>query len=87
VVPLADSAALLGTFTMTSVDRSTWGPAAGSIGQDLGVELAALGLFTTTYYIGYVLSNACGGFLANWLGPRIIISGSILFSGGFTSHG
>jgi sugar phosphate permease len=70
-------------FTMTSVDRATWGPAAGSVGKDLGVELAALGLFATTYYIGYVLSNAYGGFLADWLGPRLVVGASILLSGSF----
>lgn len=70
-------------FTMTSVDRATWGPAAGSVGKDLGVELAALGLFATTYYIGYVLSNAYGGFLADWLGSRLVVGASILLSGSF----
>jgi ACS family glucarate transporter-like MFS transporter len=68
-------------FTMTSVDRATWGPAASSVGTDLKVGVAALGLFATTYYIGYVLSNAYGGFLADWLGSRLIVGCSILLSG------
>ncbi|MDQ0823663.1 ACS family glucarate transporter-like MFS transporter [Arthrobacter sp. V4I6] len=70
-------------FTMTSVDRATWGPAAGAVGDDLGVAVAGLGLFATTYYIGYVLSTAFGGFLADWLGGRLIVGMSILLSGGF----
>ncbi|WP_244292947.1 MFS transporter [[Micrococcus luteus] ATCC 49442] len=70
-------------FTMTSVDRATWGPAAGSVGEDLGVAVAGLGLFATTYYIGYVLSNLFGGFLADWLGGRLIVGSSILLSGSF----
>lgn len=70
-------------FTMTSVDRATWGPAAGSVGDDLGVAVAGLGLFATTYYIGYVLSNLFGGFLADWLGGRLIVGMSILLSGSF----
>lgn len=70
-------------FTMTSVDRATWGPAAGSVGEDLGVAVAGLGLFATTYYIGYVLSNLFGGFLADWLGGRLIVGLSILLSGSF----
>ncbi|WP_327149536.1 MFS transporter [Nocardia sp. NBC_01329] len=70
-------------FTMTSVDRATWGPAAGSVGDDLGVAVAGLGIFATTYYIGYVVSNAIGGFIADWIGARATVGVSILLSGGF----
>lgn len=70
-------------FTMTSVDRATWGPAAGSVGEDLGVAVAGLGLFATTYYIGYVVSNVIGGFVADWVGARLTVGVSILLSGGF----
>ena len=70
-------------FTMTSVDRATWGPAAGFVGEDLGGAVAGLGLFATTYYIGYVVSNLFGGFLADWLGGRLIVGLSILLSGSF----
>lgn len=70
-------------FTMTSVDRATWGPAAGSVGDDLGVAVAGLGIFATTYYIGYVVSNAIGGFVADWIGARATVGMSILLSGGF----
>jgi MFS transporter, ACS family, glucarate transporter len=70
-------------FTMTSVDRATWGPAAGSVGADLGVPVAGLGLFATTYYIGYVVSTAVGGFIADWVGARRTVGLSILLSGGF----
>ncbi|GGL37023.1 MFS transporter [Nocardia jinanensis] len=70
-------------FTMTSVDRATWGPAAGSVGDDLGVAVAGLGVFATTYYIGYVVSNAIGGFIADWIGARLTVGASILLSGGF----
>ncbi|OZC87754.1 MFS transporter [Rhodococcus sp. 05-340-1] len=70
-------------FTMTSVDRATWGPAAGSVGEDLGVAVAGLGIFATTYYIGYVISTAVGGFIADWFGSRRTVGLSILMSGGF----
>ncbi|WP_406314144.1 MFS transporter [Streptosporangium sp. NBC_01639] len=71
------------SFTMTSVDRSTWGPASASIGEALGVSLAGLGVFATAYYIGYVVSNAGGGFLTDWLGARNILAGSLFVAGGF----
>jgi ACS family glucarate transporter-like MFS transporter len=70
-------------FTMTSVDRSAWGPSALSIGQDLGVPLASLGIFATGYYIGYVISNCGGGFLTDKIGGRLLISGSLVGAGIF----
>lgn len=68
-------------FTMTSVDRSTWGPASIFIGEDLGVPLASLGLFATFYYIGYVVSNAGSGFLTDKVGGRLLIAVSLVGAG------
>jgi sugar phosphate permease len=70
-------------LTMTSVDRSAWGPASGAVGKHLGVSLAGLGIFATGYYVGYVLSNAFGGVLADWLGARLVLSCSLFLAGGF----
>ncbi|MEU9837068.1 MFS transporter [Streptosporangium sp. NPDC048047] len=71
------------SFTMTSLDRSTWGPASASVGEALGVSLAGLGVIATAYYVGYVISNAGGGFLTDWLGARNILSGSLFVAGAF----
>lgn len=68
-------------FTMTSVDRSTWGPASSAVSDSLGVPLAALGIFATCYYIGYVISNTAGGFLSDWLGSRAVLGISSLVAG------
>ncbi|TVT37487.1 MFS transporter [Amycolatopsis rhizosphaerae] len=68
-------------FTMTSVDRSTWGPAAAAVSDSWHVPLAALGIFATCYYIGYVLSNAAGGFLTDWVGSRLVLGLSLLVAG------
>jgi ACS family glucarate transporter-like MFS transporter len=70
-------------FTMTSVDRSSWGPASVTVGEHLGVSLAGLGLFATGYYVGYVISNVSGGVLSDWLGGRAVIAGSLFGAGGF----
>jgi ACS family glucarate transporter-like MFS transporter len=70
-------------FTMTAVDRATWGPAAASVGESLGVALAGLGVFATGYYIGYVISNAAGGVLSDWFGPRVMIGSSLALAGLF----
>ena len=70
-------------LVLTSVDRSTWGPASIFVGEDLGVPLASLGSFATAYYIGYVLSNAGNGFLTDWLGGRAIVTTSLVGAGIF----
>lgn len=70
-------------FTMTAVDRSTWGPASVAVGEHLGVSLAGLGVFATGYYVGYVISNAGGGFLTDWLGGRVVIACTLFVAGGF----
>jgi sugar phosphate permease len=70
-------------FTMTSVDRSSWGPASVAVGKHLGVSLAGLGIFATGYYIGYVISNASGGLLTDRLGGRLVLSCSLFLAGGF----
>ncbi|MFD9664966.1 nitrate/nitrite transporter [Rhodococcus sp. NPDC059968] len=70
-------------LVLTSVDRSTWGPASVFVGEDLGVPLASLGTFATAYYIGYVLSNAGNGFLTDWVGGRAIVTTSLIGAGIF----
>lgn len=68
-------------FTMTSLDRSVWGPAAPSIGQALEVALSSLGVFATCYYIGYVVSNFLGGLASDWVGPRVVLTASMVLAG------
>src|SRR5207302_11478567 len=69
------------SFTMTSVGRSTWGPASAAVSDSWHVPLAALGIFATCYYIGYVISNAANGFLTDWLGSRLVLGLGLLASG------
>jgi nitrate/nitrite transporter NarK len=71
------------SFTMTSVDRSTWGPSSVFVGESLAIPLASLGVFATTYYIGYVVSNAGGGFLTDMIGGRHLITISMIGAGAF----
>lgn len=71
------------SFTLTSVDRSTWGPASVFVGEDLAVPLASLGVFATAYYVGYVISNALGGVGTDRLGGRWMLSISLFGAGAF----
>lgn len=73
----------LAAFTMTSVDRSTWGPASVFVGEDLRVPLASLGAFATAYYVGYVIANGLGGFSTDRFGGRVTMSVSLLGAGAF----
>ena len=71
------------SFTLTSIDRSTWGPASVFVGESLAVPLASLGAFATAYYLGYVLSNALGGVGTDRFGGRWMLSISLLGAGVF----
>lgn len=68
-------------FTLTSTDRSAWGPASLFVGKDLGVQLGSLGVFATSYYLGYVASNFGSGFLIDKIGGRSLISASLAGAG------
>lgn len=69
------------SFTLTSVDRSTWGPASVFVGDSLAVPVASLGAFATAYYVGYVISNALGGIGTDRLGGRWMLSVSLFGAG------
>lgn len=71
------------SFTLTSIDRSTWGPASVFVGESLSVPIASLGAFATAYYIGYVVSNALGGIGTDRFGGRAMLSISLFGAGGF----
>ncbi|MGH9680161.1 MAG: MFS transporter, partial [Candidatus Acidiferrales bacterium] len=62
-----------GVYTLTFIDRLAWGSVAASAGASLGMSVAALGVFVTGFYATYVISNAAGGFLIDWVGPRRMV--------------
>lgn len=79
-----------GVYTLTFVDRLAWGSMAAGAGASLGMSVAALGVFVTSFYAAYVISNAAGGFLIDWVGPRRMILlglvplGTLTFFFGYT---
>lgn len=70
-------------FTATSVDRAAWGPSAGAVGQDFGVSLAQTGVFATAHDVGHGFSTAGGGFAADCVGSRAVLTASLILSGTF----
>jgi sugar phosphate permease len=70
------------TFTFT--DRLAWASVAVVAGQSLGISVAALGVFVTAFYIGYVASNVVGGLSSDRFGPERVVLMSLLPLGIFT---
>jgi sugar phosphate permease len=60
------------------VDRLAWSNVASSAGRGLGLPLAALGVFVTAFYAGYVASNLLGGFASDRIGPRLMLTFALL---------
>src|SRR5258706_10884350 len=60
-------------FLLSFIDRLAWGNVAVSVGASLGMSIAALGIFVTAFYVGYVAANAIGGFFTDWLGCRLML--------------
>lgn len=82
-VPLGDPPPVLGVVHDDLGRPLDLGPRLGVDRRGAGGLLAGLGVFATAYYIGYVVSNAGGGFLTDWLGARNILAGSLFVAGGF----
>lgn len=68
-------------FLISFVDRLVWASAAVSVGSDLGLPVAALGVFVTAFYVGYVVFNAIGGLLTDKWGARVVLSMSVALLG------
>lgn len=87
-VPAARRWVMLGAvwlaFLVSFVDRLAWPSVSASVGQSLGLPVAALGVFVTGFYIGYVASNAIGGFVTDRIGPRLMLPAALLPLGAFT---
>src|SRR5262245_39368393 len=45
------------SFLMSFIDRLAWANVAIPVGHALGIPLAALGIFVTAFYVGYVIAN------------------------------
>jgi sugar phosphate permease len=73
-----------GAFLVSFVDRLAWGNVALAVSHDLGLAIQAVGVFVTSFYVGYVVSNAVAGVAIDWLGPRTVLALSLLPLGAAT---
>jgi sugar phosphate permease len=69
------------TFLISFVDRLTWANVAVPVSGSLGLPVAALGIFVTAFYVGYVVCNALGGLASDRLGGRTTLTASMLALG------
>ncbi|WER47969.1 MFS transporter [Cupriavidus sp. WKF15] len=65
-------------LVLSTVCRLAWGTLAIPLGQSLTLPLAALGMFVTAFYVGYVLSNFVCGFAIDRVGGRVALSASLV---------
>lgn len=69
------------SFLLSFIDRLAWANVAVSVGASLGLPVAALGIFVTAFYTGYVVCNVIGGLLSDRIGGRLTLSLSLLALG------
>ena len=71
-------------FLISFVDRLAWGNVATAVGDSLGLQIAALNVFVTAFYVGYVVSNLVSGVAADWFGGRTMLALALIPLGIFT---
>ena len=60
-------------FLLSFVDRLIWTSVSGVAAPSFGLSVAALGSFVTSFYVGYVVSQALTGYLTDRLGARRLL--------------
>lgn len=71
-------------FLISFLDRLAWANVAVSAGASFGLQLAALNIFVTAFYTGYVLSNFVSGFATDLFGGRRMLAMALIPLGAFT---
>ncbi len=71
-------------FLLSFVDRLIWTSVGNSAAASFGLGLAALGLFVSAFYVGYVVSSAISGLASDRVGPRLTISVALMLLGAAT---
>jgi sugar phosphate permease len=65
-------------LTISTVCRLAWGSVAISVSQSFELPIAALGVFATAFYLGYVASNVVGGLATDVFGGRRALTISLI---------
>lgn len=69
------------TFAVTFITRFVWTPLNGTVSEELGLTAVQAGAFMSAFFIGYVITQIPGGYLADRVGVKWVLSAGILLSG------
>lgn len=57
-------------YLVSFLDRLGWSGVATTAAHDFGLPIAALGVFTSLFFVGYLVSSLLGGFVVDRFGAR-----------------
>jgi len=69
------------SFTFTFTSRMAWPPLIPVMMPELGMDPTQAGKFMSAFYFGYLITLIPAGFLADRLGIKVILGGSMILSG------
>lgn len=70
---------------VTYFDRVSISQAASLISEDLGLTRVEMGLTFSAFSLGYFLMQIPGGWMSDWIGPRRVLTGIVLWWSFFTA--
>lgn len=68
-------------FAVTFITRFIWSPLNGTVSAELGLTAVQAGAFMSAFFIGYVITQIPGGYLADRIGVKWVLSAGLLLSG------
>jgi sugar phosphate permease len=71
-------------WVISFLDRLAWGNVGLDVSRELGSPLSQLGIFVTSFYCGYVVSNFLMGFVTDRIGARATLTLALLPLGAAT---
>ena len=69
------------SFAGTFITRFVWTPLYATVSEDLGLTAVQAGAFMSAFFVGYVITQIPGGYLADRIGVKWVLSAGILLSG------
>ncbi len=69
------------TFAVTFITRFVWTPLNATVSEELGLTAVQAGAFMSAFFVGYVITQIPGGYLADRIGVKWVLSAGILLSG------
>jgi len=71
-------------FCISYIDRAAISLALAQIGKDFGLQASDLGIIISAFFLGYALMQVPGGWLADRIGSKYVVVGTIVMWSLFT---